>query len=342
MDDTLNSLVVKYQSRYADNIRSPEALHQLHSHYVQRRESTLLDAAAAAFALDSIFFADEIEFDAITPQMREAFDRAYPNDDLVTFLEGLRGLERESAQALGHLSAWKGVYHEVLIQDRLNDGKQVGNVILGEGQWAALPEDLSQPGFDLQILNPDGTADVVLQAKATGEIGLLHTALSKYPETQILATDEVAERFADERVFSSGFSNKKLNDQVTAPMEEVWDGPVEELLEHVLPFLPFVLITTIEGGKVIMGRQSFERALTRATSRGVKTGAALGVGALLALTDAGMFSLPATVLTRLGIDRVQISNRISKTIERNHTQLLLLLSKSTVKTQALGSGLRPS
>ena len=303
----------------------------MYTQYAQRRESTLLDAAAATLALDSIFFADEVELDAITPQMREAFNRAYPSNGLVTFLESLRDLERGSDQALGHFSKWKGVYHEVLIRDRLNSGQQVGNVILGEGQWAALPENLNQPRFDLRILNPDGTEDIVLQAKATFENQLLREALSKYPETQILATDEVAERFVDERIFSSGFSNERLHEQVTAPMEEIWDGPVEELLENVLPFLPFVLITTIEGSKVIIGRQPFERALTKATSRGVKTGAALGIGALLAFANAGMLSLPATVLTRLGIDRVQVSNRISKTIESNHTQLLPLLSGSTIK-----------
>ena len=142
----------------------------------------------------------------------------------------MRRLEPDSGEVTGFLNNWKGVYHEVLIRDQLNNGGQVGSIVLGEGQKAFLPPDTNHPGVDLKILNLDGTEDLDLQAKATQSVGSLKTALAKYPDTTILATDEVATRSADERVFSSGFSNESLQSQVEAPMAEVWDGPIEEFV----------------------------------------------------------------------------------------------------------------
>ncbi len=282
MDSPLEGISTEYERRYGETVRSSTNLRGLYDRYIRRRESTLLDAVAATAAVDAIFFADRIDLDAVTPQMSEAFDRAYPDRDLGQRLEELRNLEPGSPEALGFLSRWKGVYHEVLIRDRLNDGGQIGRVVLGEGQSAVLAEELNQPGLDLRILNPDGTEDLLLQAKATSDVGLLNEALQRYPDIEILATDEVVGQILDERVFPSGFRNEDLQARVEAPMEELWDGPVEELVESVLPGLPFVIMVTTEGTKVLLGRQSYQAAMRNTLERGAKTGTAMGVGALVA------------------------------------------------------------
>ena len=56
--------------------------------------------------------------------------------------------------------------------------------------------DPSQPGWDIQILNADGTVDQVLQAKATESVSYVKEALEKYPDIEIVTTEEVATRWA--------------------------------------------------------------------------------------------------------------------------------------------------
>ena len=324
MDSPIEGISARYTRRYGEAVRSSTKLRSLYDGYIRRRESTLLDAVAATAAVDALFFSDQIDIDRVTPPMVEAFARAFPGQDLGQRLGELRDLEPGSPEVEGFLSNWKGVYHEVLIRDRLIDGCQVGRVVLGEGQKAVLAEELNQPGMDLRILNADGTEDLLLQAKATSDVSLLNEALQKYPDIQILATDEVAGQITDERVFSSGFSNEDLRERVEAPMEELWDGPVEELVETALPGLPFVIMLTTEGTRVLMGRQSYQAAMRNTLERGVKTGTAMGVGMLMALAGAGMFSLPATLLTRLGLSRAQIYSRLASKIEGDRAKLLEL------------------
>lgn len=61
--------------------------------------------------------------------------------------------------------------------------------------------------------------------------------------------------------------------------------------------------------------------MRRSLERGTKTGTAMGVGILMALAGAGVYSLPATLLTRLGISRAQIYSRLQSKIEGDRTQL---------------------
>lgn len=324
MGGPLADLATGYQAQYGDAVGSQVRLRELYNLYVRRIETTLIDTAFATLAIDSIINGDA----AVTPQMEEAFARAFPGQDLDQRLEALKALAPDSNQVTGFMSNWKGIYHEILVRDSLNDSQQVGSVMLKEGQRAVLPDATNQPGLDLRILNADGTEDSVLQAKATNEIGLLSEALEKYPHIQIVATnevaDEMADKFLEERVSASGFDNEDLLSRLEQPMAEVWVGPVEEFIEQVLPGLPFLIITTTEGTRVLLGKQRFQAAVQRATQRGVKTSAAMGAGLLVALMGAGAFSLPATVLTRLGIDRLQVHTRLAKMLEADRIRLLIV------------------
>ena len=78
MVSSLEDISHKYKEQYGDGVRSQDRLRDIYESYVRRRESTLLDSAAATAAIHALFFADEIDFGAITPQMSESFDRAYP------------------------------------------------------------------------------------------------------------------------------------------------------------------------------------------------------------------------------------------------------------------------
>ena len=58
MDRAVDSIAREYVAQNGEAVSSRGRLRDLYHTYVRRRESTLLDAAAATAAVDVIFFAD--------------------------------------------------------------------------------------------------------------------------------------------------------------------------------------------------------------------------------------------------------------------------------------------
>ena len=315
MDDKLNFLAHQYRHNRVSGQSVRDAIGELYQHYIKKKEQALLDAAAAATAVSALFLTDQIDMSQVTPQMAEAFESAYRNVDLSSLAD------RSPAEIAGFLPAWKGKYFEVLVKDKLNAGEWVGDIHLETGQKAILADSATQPGWDLQIINGDGSIAQELQLKATKSLSYVKEALERYPDIDVLTTDEVGD--AAENIFSSGFSNEALEKTIRAPMVDLLDGPVEELLETVLPGLPFALIAVGEGRQVLMGRKTFDIAMKEGLSRAVKSGVAIGAGALVAFLDGGLLSIPASFFTRLGIDRYQAMGRsiqlVDKRIESLHS-----------------------
>jgi hypothetical protein len=317
MAHSIEALAAQYRSSRASAQSAREVMADLYKRYIKEREQSLMDAAAAAAAVNALFLADRIDMSQVTPQMEEAFRLAYPNMNLATLAD------RSPEQVEGFLSAWKGKYFEVIVRDDLNAGEWVGDIHLNPGQAAVLAESATQPGWDLQILDADGSVAHDIQLKATQSLGYVKEALERYPDIDVLTTDEVLDAGGDavQGIFSSGFSDSALEDTIHAPMEALLDSPLEELVETVLPGLPFVLITVGEGRQVLMGRKSFELAMQDGLFRAAKTGAAIGVGALVVFLDGGLLSIPASFLTRLGFDRYSVMNRTSGHLEKRILRL---------------------
>lgn len=255
--------------------------------------------------------------------MEEAFRLAYPNVELLS----LAG--RSPAEVEGFLSAWKGKYFEVVIRDKLNAGEWVGDIHLGPGQTAVLAESATQLGWDLQIIDPDGAVARELQLKATQSLAYIKQALERYPDIDVLTTDEVMDAGGEavHSIFASGFSDSVLEQTIRTPMEALLDSPLEELVETVLPGLPFVLIATGEGRKVLMGRKSFNLAMQDGLYRVARTGAAIGIGALVVLLDGGILSIPASFLSRMSFDRYNVMTRSVTALEKRIEMLRPLASQ---------------
>jgi hypothetical protein len=310
MEGPLAGIAEHYKRKYGADDLSNSSLNKLYEHYVREHQQSLLDAAAAVVAVNGLFLADQLDIDAVSPSMQEAFDLAFPNMTLDQ-------LEDYDPTALaGIISSWKGKYFEVELRDRLNNGDWVGDIRLGAGQQAELASDLSQPGWDLAILNADGTVDTILQAKATDSLSYVRDALERYPDIEIVATDEVADNLIDE-VINSEISNEEIEGDIIAPMGDLLDGPLEDVLELISPLLPVLIIGVSEGRKVMLGRQTLQTALNNSLERAVKSGVAIGVGGILALLDAGIISLPTTFLTHMSIDRLQAQRRLRKRVSSN-------------------------
>jgi hypothetical protein len=279
----------------------------------KRREESLLDAAAATGAVWAVFEADRIKWNAVTPQMREAYDLAFPNKPF----ESIADLRPE--QIPGFVSAWKGKYFEVIVRDRLNAGGQVGGLALGEGQTARLADSPTQAGWDLEIVSESGESLTTYQLKATESLSYVRGALERYPEIEIIGTDEV-----QAASLSSGIRNEDLQSDVTAPLAALVDSPFEELIEAVLPGAPFVLIGAQAARPIMLKRSTMMREIPRLVERSVKSGAAIGAGALAALSGVLYLSLPAAFAARLGMDRVFTRRRLTDAVERSVEELRAL------------------
>jgi len=317
-----NNILTLYDSYKRSNHNLKDNIKELYSKYIKGKEQTLIDAAASTAAINALYLSDEINYDQITPQMEEAFNLAYPTVEFESILD------RNPDEVVGFLKGWKGKYFEVLVRDELNDGNWIGDVHLQPNQFAEIAESVKQPGWDLQIFNDDGSIAEALQLKATNSLGYVQEALEKYPDIDILTTSEVFDQsdILTDHIINSGVSNDELTNAIHAPMESLFDSGIGELIEDILPGLPFVIIAITEGRKVMVGKKSFEVAFASGLERSAKTGLSMGVGALVYALDGGILSLPASFLTRIGFDRFKITSRVSERIERKQlvaNQLLL-------------------
>ena len=68
---------------------------------------------------------------------------------------------------MGAINTAKGKYFEYLVVERLNAGEQVGPLLLHEGQHAVLAESMTQPRWDMQIVDDHGHVIDYLQLMGT-------------------------------------------------------------------------------------------------------------------------------------------------------------------------------
>lgn len=308
----LEDLHRKYMHNDANKIKS------ICEKYIKRRQDSLIDSITATAALNAIFLMDRVDYDALTPQMIEAFNISFPNKNIGD-LELL-----DSEQLTGILSNWKGKLFELQVSDKLNNGELVGDIQLETGQYAEIAGELNQPGWDLQIFNSDGTIAEALQLKATNSLSYINQAFEKYPDIDIISTSEISTMHDD--LINSNISLEELESSLTEPIEPLLDSFGEDILESILPGLPFLIITLSEGRKAFIGKKSTEEAISIVVKRSVKTGVSIVAGSLvLWATGWGLAGLTATFFTRLGFykfENEQQSKKLAQEISNEGRKLL--------------------
>jgi len=122
----------------------------------------------------------------------------------------------------GVINTVKGKMFEILVTQEEN---------LDGDQWTAkMHTDESFPGSDITFRNSHTGEEVEVSLKAVSESNpqIIEEALARYPDIPIMATDEVAELFADDpRVFGSSVLNVNL--------ENITNERFEELVETIRP-----------------------------------------------------------------------------------------------------------
>jgi hypothetical protein len=162
----------------------------------------------------------------------------------------------------------------------------------------------------------------MLQMKATESLAYAKSALENYPNIDVLTTHEAASHasHAIGGLLDSGMSEHDLQHAISGPLEDLGGDGWLGLLHDVAPFIPFVIILGTEGRYLMMGKKSFETAVGNAVERAAKAGVAMGVAALVVFLDGGLLSIPASILTRLGIERWQVARRVARRFETRLAQ----------------------
>ena len=282
-----------------------ESLLELAHEYRSRGEREILELAALAA---------DASLDRVTtlglepgadPQFLEAFQLQYPN----VSLESLRGAPEDRLEGL--LNGAKGKYFEVLVRDRLNAGERLGELQLQPGQVAKLAESPTQPGWDLQVVNEDGSVAEAIQLKATESIAYVKEALEKYPDIRVATTSEIDDSVG--QILSTDISDEQLERVTGAQLGELSEGMVEGLLdtgaEVALDSIPFVSMATtgvIEGGKLLMGRSTLRESLSRGAKRSGRAVAYNAIATLLAPTGVGV-----PVVMGLRVAEARVTGRIA-------------------------------
>lgn len=292
-----------------------DALVEVSRGYRLRNEREVLDVAALAVdvSTDSLFDLG-LEPDA-NPQLLEAFQLQYRN----VSLDSLTG---RSDEALGgFVNGVKGKYFEVLVRDRLNAGERLGDIQLEGGQVAVLAESSTQPGWDLQIVNEDGTVAESMQLKATESLSYVKEALDKYPGIRVLTPEEIDG--ATDDILNAGMSFDDIENETRKQLDELSDTTFDNILDNAgeialdtVPFLAILVTGVSEGRNVLIGGSTVRESLRRGASRIGKASVYNNIAALL-----GPVGPPTSIGLRMAEGRIRRRISIAEVLDSNTADL---------------------
>jgi len=142
----------------------------------------------------------------------------------------------------GFSSNIKGIYHELLFAKDENSDF--------DGISAELFSKTNHPGADVEF-KISGIKIGEAQLKATDSVSAIKEHQEKYPDTDIYATKEVAEKIND--VNSSGFSNRSLTADVEGVIEDLTKSEVVESLTTV-PIASGLMSAALQSKDVLTGK----------------------------------------------------------------------------------------
>ena len=150
------------------------------------------------------------------PDIIQAYEMAYPTLSAeVSLADKVTSLSDE--QLVGLVNGIKGKLFELQYVDLLN------NELLPDGAFARLSESATEPGWDIQIVDALGVEIEVLQAKATSSVYYVQQALERYPNIDVVTTEETFLKLAEmgvvEGLIDSGVSNVELQGFVEGSMQ---------------------------------------------------------------------------------------------------------------------------
>lgn len=314
LGDQAGGRLVSLARRYANAGELPagEAFQRAFQRYLKANRESLLDIAVASA---SVHITVDDGPEDVDPLLLKAIHDTNPT----LTQHGVFELDGEALQ--GAVNTAKGKYFEYLVAERLNLGEQVGPLLLEPGQLALLAESMTQPGWDMRIVDEHGAVVEYLQLKATDSVGYIRSAIERYPDIQILATDEVA---GSGLVLDSGITEQELHAHVAQGIDAVDVSLTESFLDHFHPLFPLAAMALYEGYRLWIGQQSidaFKLALARRSQRTVVTQT---IGAAVYAMGGGLWSVPVAFAGGLMFDRTWNQAELAGAYEAHRDRLLAL------------------
>lgn len=183
---------------------------------VRSRRLKLTHAARTgkgSLALDTVLVGGEtlaayLNSGTIADEVLNAYELAYPDEAAkMTFAEKIGDLNANQLE--GFTSGVKGKLFEIQYANHLNDGN------LPDGYQAELAESATNRGWDITINGPDGELADAIQLKATQSASYVKDALERYPEIDVVTTQEVYGQLVmqglSDNVANSGISSNALD-----------------------------------------------------------------------------------------------------------------------------------
>ncbi len=311
--EKLLSLRKKY---FPDEQNTLESLYSIYNKYLKRRRDAILDSLIASANLSINIFDSDSD-----PLALEAIKMTNPNFDPTAFDN------YSDEQLTGIINSAKGKYFELLVAEKLNNGEQVGDLILPDGYHAELAESLTQPGWDLSIVDNSGDIADHLQLKATESLSYISEALHKYPDIKILTADEVAEKFPDgyTMVIDSDIPNRDMVSTVEDSLNSEDPGFIEKFGDGFHPLMPLSIIAAMEGYKVFTKKQTTDKAIKNGSERFGRSLFSTTLGSLVFALGGGILSIPVAFTAGLYYRRLTNMRKVSETMKENITRIKSIL-----------------
>lgn len=306
----LNALASKYGR--SGELPAGEAFQHAFKRFLNANRESLLDITVAV-ASTQISVADGPE--DVDPLLLKAIYDTNPS------LTETRLFALDGDELQGAVNTAKGKYFEYLVVEKLNQGEQVGPLLLEPGQSAVLAESMTQPGWDMRIVDDHGAVVEYLQLKATDSVGYIRSALENYPDVQILSTEEVAHSGL---VLDSDISDHALRSLVGSAVDAADVSLTEAFIDHFHPLLPLAAMALYEGHRLAVGAQSLDAFKMALARRGQRTTATQVLGAAVYALGGGYLSIPVALAGGLVFDRT-VNQASMASSYRSHRDKLLSL-----------------
>ena len=280
--------------------------HEAYKRAARDRRRSLVDILVVASSV-KVFSGQDLE--DLDPRLVDAVRATSPGLVETRF----SGISEDQLQ--GVVNAAKGKYFEYLVVDRLNSGQRVGDVVLPEGYRAELASSMTQPGWDMRIVGQDNEVSSYLQLKATDSLSYIKEALRRYPDIEILATQEVAD--GSGLVLNSEIMEDYVREQVDAAIDVMDDTVLERLAGAVAPLIPLSVLVATEGYKVYTGQKSLDDALGSAVVRGQRMATAGTAALMIGVLGGGLLAIPAAFGAGMLFDRIMNQDAMVQAYKRS-------------------------
>lgn len=310
----LGALLARYGGLDNDAV---DPMGDLLKRYQQYKNTRALDLAAVALSLGE----QPGSSDELNPLALKALHDTNPNFD------PSHVGSYSDQEWMGIVNSAKGKYFEYLVVAELNAGGTVGDLTLPDGYSAHLASSMTQPGWDMRIMDEHGGTAELLQLKATDNVGYLHDTLERYPEISILTTSEVSTRLGpNDMVIDSKMSEADLEQAINATATSLDHGYLDEFLDNFHPLIPLLVIVATQGYRVAVKKEQVSGAIEVAKARAARGLAASAAGAFIkSLSGSWIASALGAVTVGMLFDR---SQNIDELIEAVRSRNRMLVARS--------------